>query len=209
MVQVAIGQMDILAGKRHYWPIYEAAAKYNLPVGFHVGAESAGNNSSQLAVGAPTHYIELQTGLISIGIQNTISLVCEGVFSKFPTLKVGLFEYGWTWLPGLMWRLDREWLSFRTEIPWVTKPPSEYIKEHIRVGTQPLEAPSQAHLHQNLRNDVGRKDDALRHTITPTGILTTPTTSCANYPNICAKRSLTKTHANSTDSNHVNHPIKT
>ena len=150
VVQVAIGQMDILAGKRHYWPIYEAAAKYNLPVGFHVGAESAGNNSSQLAVGAPTHYIELQTGLISIGIQNTISLVCEGVFSKFPTLKVGLFEYGWTWLPGLMWRLDREWLSFRTEIPWVTKPPSEYIKEHIRVGTQPLEAPSQAHLHQTL-----------------------------------------------------------
>ncbi len=150
VVQVAIGQMDILAGKKHYWPIYEAAAKYNLPVGFHVGAESAGNNSHQLAVGAPTHYIELQTGLISIGIQNTISLVCEGVFSQFPTLKVGLLEYGWTWLPGLMWRLDREWLSFRTEVPWVTKPPSEYIKEHIRVGSQPLEAPSQQHLHQTL-----------------------------------------------------------
>jgi len=150
VVQVAIGQMDILAGKRHYWPIYEAAAKHNLPVGFHVGAESAGNNSSQLAVGAPTHYIELQTGVISIGIQNTISLVCEGVFSKFPTLKVGLFEYGWTWLPGLMWRLDREWLSFRSEVPWVTRPPSEYIKEHIRVGSQPLEAPSQEYLHQTL-----------------------------------------------------------
>ena len=150
VVQVAIGQMDILAGKKHYWPIYEAAAKYNLPVGFHVGAESAGNNSHQLAVGAPTHYIELQTGLISIGIQNTISLVCEGVFSQFPSLKVGLLEYGWTWLPGLMWRLDREWLSFRTEVPWVTKPPSEYIKEHIRVGSQPLEAPSQQHLHQTL-----------------------------------------------------------
>jgi len=150
VVQVAIGQMDILAGKRHYWPIYEAAAKYNLPVGFHVGAESAGNNRTQLAVGAPTHYIELQTGVISIGIQNTISLVCEGVFAQFPTLKVALFEYGWTWLPGLMWRLDREWLSFRSEVPWVVKPPSEYIKEHIRVGSQPLEAPSTQELHQTL-----------------------------------------------------------
>lgn len=150
VVQVGIGQMDILAGKRHYWPIYEAAAKYNLPVGFHVGAESAGNNRTQLAVGAPTHYIELQTGVISIGIQNTISLVCEGVFAKFPNLKVALLEYGWTWLPGLMWRLDREWLSFRQEVPWVTKPPSEYIKEHIRVGSQPLEAPSKKHLHQTL-----------------------------------------------------------
>ena len=150
VVQVAIGQMDILAGKRHYWPIYAAAAEYNLPVGFHVGAESAGNNRTQLAVGPPTHYIELQTGVISIGIQNTISLVCEGVFAKYPNLKVGLFEYGWTWLPGLMWRLDREWHSFRAEVPWVTKPPSEYIVEHIRVGSQPLEAPSKEHLHQTL-----------------------------------------------------------
>lgn len=150
VVQVAIGQMDILAGKRHYWPIYEAAARHNLPVAFHVGAESAGNNGPQLAVGAPTHYIELQTGVISIGIQNTISLVCEGVFARFPTLKVALLEYGWTWLPGLMWRLDREWISFRTEVPWVVKPPSEYIKEHIRVGSQPLEAPAKEHLHQTL-----------------------------------------------------------
>ncbi|MEM8861978.1 MAG: amidohydrolase family protein [Chloroflexota bacterium] len=150
VVQVGIGQMDILAGKRHYWPIYEAAAQYNLPVGFHVGAESAGLNGAQTAVGAPTHYIELQTGVISIGIQNTISLVCEGVFSKFPNLKVALLEYGWTWLPGLMWRLDREWMSFRQEVPWVTKPPSDYIKEHIRVGSQPLEAPSKEHLHQTL-----------------------------------------------------------
>ncbi len=150
VVQVGIAMMDVLAGKRHYWPIYEAAAKYNLPVGFHVGAESAGNNGSQLAVGAPTHYIELQTGVISIGIQNTISLVCEGVFAKFPNLKVALLEYGWTWLPGLMWRLDREWHSFRQEVPWVTKLPSDYIKDHIRVGSQPLEAPSKEYLHQTL-----------------------------------------------------------
>jgi predicted TIM-barrel fold metal-dependent hydrolase len=150
VVQVGIGQMDILAGKRHYWPIYEAAARHGLPVAFHVGAESAGNNGPQVAVGAPTHYIELQTGVISIGIQNTISLVCEGVFERFPALKVALLEYGWTWLPGLMWRLDREWASFRTEIPWVTRPPSEIVRDHIRVGSQPLEAPSRRELHHTL-----------------------------------------------------------
>lgn len=150
VVQVAIGQLDVLAGKRHYWPIYEAAVRHELPVAFHVGAESAGNNGPQVAVGAPTHYIELQTGVISIGIQNTISLVCEGVFERFPTLKVALLEYGWTWLPGLMWRLDREWQSFRTEIPWVSRPPSEIIREHIRVGSQPLEAPTPKELHHTL-----------------------------------------------------------
>ena len=150
VVQVAIPQMDILAGNRHYWPIYEAAARHNLPVGFHVGAESAGNNGPQLAVGAPTYYIELQTGLISIGIQNTISLVCQGVFERFPNLKIALLEYGWTWIPGLMWRLDREWKSLRAEVPWVIKPPSDYIREHIRVGSQPLEVSNLQHLHQTL-----------------------------------------------------------
>jgi predicted TIM-barrel fold metal-dependent hydrolase len=150
VVQVAIPMMDKLAGNRHYWPIYEAAARHNLPVGFHVGAESAGLNGPQIAVGAPTYYIELQTGVISIGINNTISLVCEGVFERFPNLKIALLEYGWTWLPGLMWRLDREWRSLRAEVPWVQKPPSEYIREHIRVGSQPLEVPELKQLHQTL-----------------------------------------------------------
>ena len=150
VVQVGLPMGEKLPGNRHYWPIYEAAARHNLPVGFHVGAESAGNNGSQLAIGAPTYYIELQTGVISIGIQSTISLVCEGVFERFPTLKVVLLEYGWAWLPGLMWRLDREWKSLRAEVPWLVKPPSNYIREHIRVGSQPLEVPDLRHLHQTL-----------------------------------------------------------
>lgn len=117
---------------------------------FHVGAESAGNNGPQIKVGARTYYIELQTGVISIGIQNTISLVCQGVFERFPNLKIVLLEYGWTWIPGLMWRLDREWKSLRAEVPWVIKPPSDYIREHIRVGSQPLEVSNLQHLHQTL-----------------------------------------------------------
>jgi len=150
VVQVAFSQMDILLGKRHYWPIYEAAERHGLPVAFHVGAESAGLNGPQIAVGAPTYYIELQTGVVSIGINNVISLVCEGVFERFPQLKVVFLEYGFTWLPGLMWRLDREWTSLRAEIPWVKQPPSEYILEHMRFGSQPLEVPKLEHLHQTL-----------------------------------------------------------
>lgn len=150
VVQVAISQMDRLLGQRHYWPIYAAAEKAGLPVAFHVGAESAGLNGPQIAVGAPTYYIELQTGVISIGINNVISLICEGVFERFPGLKVIFLEYGFTWLPGLMWRLDREWQSLRAEVPWVKRPPSETIRKHMRFGSQPLEAPNQRFLHQTL-----------------------------------------------------------
>ena len=157
VVQVGIPQNDILVGQRHFWPIYEAAERHNLPVAFHVGAESAGLNGAQIAVGPPTYYIELQTGVISIGINNVISLICEGVFERFPGLKVVFLEYGYTWVSSVMWRLDREWISLRAEVPWVKRLPSEYILEHMRFGSQPLEAPygiseseKRQQLHQSL-----------------------------------------------------------
>ena len=56
-------------------------------------------------------------------------------------LRVALIEGGCTWLPSLMWRLDKEWKGLRREIPWNTRLPSEYIREHIRLTIQPIDAP--------------------------------------------------------------------
>ena len=45
------------------------------------------------------------------------------------------------WLIGLMWHMDADWKSLRDQTPWLTKAPSEYALEHIRVGSQPLLEP--------------------------------------------------------------------
>ncbi len=52
-----------------------------------------------------------------------------------------LVEGGVAWLTPLLWRLDSYWKALRSEVPWVRRPPSEYVRDHVRLGTQPLERP--------------------------------------------------------------------
>ena len=47
---------------------------------------------------------------------------------------VALLESGFTWLPAHLWRFDKEWRNLRRLVPWVKRPPSEYVREHVRVA---------------------------------------------------------------------------
>src|ERR1700735_2642085 len=73
-----------------------------------------------------------------------LSLVYEGVFGKFPELKVVLMESGVSWLPAFMWRANKTWRGVRVEVPWIDREPAAIMRDHIRFTTQPFDSPGDA-----------------------------------------------------------------
>ena len=125
-------------GNRRYWPIYQAAAEAGLPVAVHAFGYGGAPISS---TGWPSFYIEEMTGHAQSSQAGLSSMVLEGIFERFPTLKVVQVEAGFAWAPSLAWRLDKAWRTLRAETPHLRKPPSEYMREHVWWTTQPMEEP--------------------------------------------------------------------
>jgi predicted TIM-barrel fold metal-dependent hydrolase len=70
-----------------------------------------------------------------------ISFIAEGVFVRFPKLKVVLQESGFAWMFPLMCRLDASYGMLKDNIPRLDRLPSEYCREHFYFTTQPIEEP--------------------------------------------------------------------
>jgi hypothetical protein len=136
-------------GRKRYWPIFAAAQSAGLPIGVHVN--SVGGGYASTGSGWPSYYLQDHHINVHSFQAQVASLALEGVFERFPRLRMVMIEGGFAWLPALCWRLDRHWARMRDEVPECRRPPSEYIREQLWFTTQPVEEPEQPeHLRDTL-----------------------------------------------------------
>ena len=134
---LAMGEAPL--GRRVNWPIFAACEKHGLTVGIHAGSLY---RHAPTYAGWPSYRVEdyvAQSGALETQL---LSLIAEGVFQKYPKLRVVLMESGFTWLPHFLWRTGKTWRGTRPEVPWVDRSPAELVREHVRFTLQPVDAPA-------------------------------------------------------------------
>lgn len=123
-----------LLGTPHYDTILAAANDAELAVVTHPNRHYGHAIGSPLYGGGhPATDAERHVGLPTIAGGNVLSLIWEGTFERYPKLKIVFIEFGWDWLPGLLFKMDAAWKAARRAAPWLRRPPSEYVFDHVRL----------------------------------------------------------------------------
>lgn len=147
-------------GSRLLHPLWQAIERHGLVAAVHFGGAPV---MPPTPTGWPSYFLEEYTAMAQVFATQLTSMIVEGVFDSFPKLRVVFLESGFTWLPAHLWRMDKEWRNLRRLVPWVKRPPSEYVKQHVRFGIQPLDAPPETRQLLQVIDQLG-SDELLLYT---------------------------------------------
>jgi uncharacterized protein len=130
-------------GQRNYLPMWRAAAEHSLPV--MVKADGGvGVDLFPTMTGLPRTHIEYSAQQRDRFWMHLASLIAEGVFDRFPNLMFIFADGGFDLMTPAMWRMDMDWPITRTEVPWVKRRPSHYLKTNVRFVASKMEGPPSA-----------------------------------------------------------------
>ena len=141
IAQVVLAFPPVLLGDRSLYPLFEAAEGARLPVSLQAGGGFVGANAGPASVGHPTSLWEYRISSAYGAIPHLLSLVSEGVFTRFPALRVVFSGFGIGWLPSLLWRMDSgvDHVARADRVARLDRRPSEVVNEHISFTTVGLE----------------------------------------------------------------------
>jgi predicted TIM-barrel fold metal-dependent hydrolase len=131
-------------GHPQYEPIWRAAAECGLPIGSHPSNSGVGANTTMFSspVGAGSFFFDWHSvGYPSAYIGHLASMICSGVFARYPDLKIVVIEAGVSWSLALSDHLDRNWRRIRADVPELTELPSFYMNRNVLFSSQPIEEP--------------------------------------------------------------------
>jgi uncharacterized protein len=156
-VQVLVPiRADARWGLRRFHELHEAIAAHDLVLGLHAWGRPG---LAPTASGFTHSYFEDYLANSQVIAQaQVMSLVSEGVFDRVPSLRVALLECGFSWLPPMLWRFDKDWKAVWREVPWVKDRPSEYVKRHFRATTAPAQLPADATQTAQLAEMLGASE---------------------------------------------------
>lgn len=121
----AVG-LRVPLGDALYHPVYAEAERLDVMLGVHATVrDPAGFGAANF-----DRFIEVhQLSHPFAQMQQLTSMTFQGVFERFPRLRVAFMEAGCSWVPFWMNRMDSEWeLRGAVEAPGCKQRPSEYIR---------------------------------------------------------------------------------
>src|SRR3990172_66421 len=111
-------------GHHDFDPIFQEAERLDMPLAIHV-APSRGMGFDYFDKFIQVHTLEHPFAIL---IQFT-HMIFEGLFERFPRLRVAFLEAGSGWLPYMMDRMDEEMgKPYRVQAPLLKQKPSELIR---------------------------------------------------------------------------------
>lgn len=138
-------------GSARHDPIYDAATEYKLAVTSHIGVFWQQFSPTHQGTRTWTELVGISAVCTSMAVVG--SMIMQGLFDKYPDLRVIMKEGGFWWVPDFMARADDYYLSHPGDIQLVErkleaaerflrKLPSEYMDSNFRFSSQPVCMPS-------------------------------------------------------------------
>ena len=93
-------------GHPKYDPIWRAATRHDIPVACHLG-RGMHHELPMSPVGFMSYNHDFMVTYSLLAANQVMSLIFDGVFDRFPTLKIVLIEHAFTWILPLMWQIGR------------------------------------------------------------------------------------------------------
>ncbi len=133
-------------------PVWAAASDAGIPVVFHVGGTGELIDANYFRNGLPVppdfHGGEENfrsvdyMGIPGPPAQTLATMIFDGVFERFPDLRVGVIEQGAIWVPSWLRQMESAFDAFarhEERLQGLSLRPSEYVRRQIRFTPYPTE----------------------------------------------------------------------